>query len=110
MLMPSLGSRRTTLALALAFAGLACDGAIGDHGKPSVTGSGGSGRRRNGGPTMVDPGKVTVPPTPIDAKTAFYATSKVKNLLTGMPPTDEDVAQGHHQRRRRAAGAGRRRG
>ena len=47
---------------------------------------------------MVDPGKVTAPTTPFDAKTAFYATSKVKNLLTGMPVTDDDVAQGHDAR------------
>ena len=64
MLMPSLGLRRTCVALALAFAGLACDGAISDHGKPSVTGSGGSGMVGGGGPTMVDPGTITVPPRP----------------------------------------------
>ena len=38
------------------------------------------------------PGDVTVPPTPISQDTAYIAVRKVKNLLTGMPPTDEDVA------------------
>ena len=56
-----------------------------------VTGTGGT--SGNDGPTMVDPGKVTAPTTPFDAKTAFYATSKVKNLLTGMPVTDDDVSK-----------------
>ena len=42
---------------------------------------------------MVDPGKVTAPTTPFDAKTAFYAASKVKNLLTGMPITDDDLSK-----------------
>ena len=91
MLMPSLGSRRTYAALAVALVGLACDGSIGDHGKPSVTGGGGSGMVGGGGPTMVDPGTITVPPAPLDARSAFYATSKVKNLLTGLAVTDEDV-------------------
>ena len=77
------GSRTRPLLLALVLAGAACDGAIGNHGSGTITGSGGAGG--NDGPTMVDPGKVTAPTTPFDAKTAFYATSKVKNLLTGMP-------------------------
>ena len=74
MLMPSLGSRRTTLALALAFAGLACDGSIGDHGKPSVTGSGGSGMVGGGGPTMVDPG--TSPSLPRRSTRAARSTQR----------------------------------
>ena len=57
----------------------------GQGGNGSITGAGG-----NDGPTMVDPGKVTAPTTPFDAKTAFYAASKVKNLLTGMPISDYD--------------------
>src|SRR6478609_4678611 len=40
----------------------------------------------------VTPGDVTVPPTPIPADLAYVAVRKVKNLLTGMPPSDEDVA------------------
>src|SRR5688500_5141585 len=93
MSMPSLGLRTTCVALAVAFAGLACDGSIGDHGKPSATGGGGSGMVGGGGPTMVDPGTITVPPAPLDSKSAFYAASKVKNLLTGLAVTDEDVTK-----------------
>ena len=65
------------------------DASIGNHGSGGQTGGGGG----NDGPTNVDPGKVTAPTTPFDAKTAFYATSKVKNLLTGLPVTDDDVAK-----------------
>src|SRR4030095_15378597 len=69
----------------------------GNHGPGNVTGIGGSigggGTAGNDGPTNVDPGKVTAPTTPFDAKTAFYATSKVKNLLTGMPVSDDDVSK-----------------
>src|SRR6188508_567996 len=87
------GSRTRPLLLALVLAGAACDGSIGDHGAGpgTITGTGGAGG--NDGPTKVDPGKVTAPTTPFDAKTAFYATSKVKNLLTGMPVSDDDVSK-----------------
>jgi hypothetical protein len=87
------GSRTRSLLLALALAGAGCDGSIGDHGAGpgTITGTGGAGG--NDGPTKVDPGKVTAPTTPFDAKTAFYATSKVKNLLTGQPVTDDDLAK-----------------
>ena len=81
--------------------------------RSATTAPGGDRHRRaggNDGPTKVDPGKVTAPTTPFDAKTAFYATSKVKNLLTGMPVTDDDVVEGDDEGRRRAAGAGRRPG
>jgi hypothetical protein len=84
----NLGSRKTRrhLMMALVLGCAACDGAIGNHATtPPVTG--------NDGPTKVDPGAVTAPPTPFDAKTAFYATSKVKNLLTGLPITDDDLAK-----------------
>src|SRR6187401_980941 len=83
------GSRTRPLLLALVLAGAACDGSIGNHGSGTLTGSGGG----NDGPTMVDPGKVTAPTTPFDAKTAFYAASKVKNLLTGMPISDDDLTR-----------------
>ena len=94
----NLGSRRTLrrlLTMALVVGGAACDGAIGNHGVPTGQGGNGSigGTAGNDGPTMVDPGKVTAPTTPFDAKTAFYATSKVKNLLTGMPITDDDLSK-----------------
>jgi hypothetical protein len=86
----TLDSRRRLLVAALVvlpMGGAACNGSIGDKGPGPITGAGG-----NDGPTNVDPGKVTAPTTPFDAKTAFYATSKVKNLLTGMPVTDADVS------------------
>jgi hypothetical protein len=88
--------RRLSL-MALVAVGAACDGSIGNHGQGNVTGGGGTtggpGTGGNDGPTMVDPGTVTVPPTPFDAKMAFYATSKVKNLLTGLPISDDDLAK-----------------
>ena len=94
----NLGSRKTLrrlLTMALVVGGAACDGAIGNHGVPTGQGGNGSitGAGGNDGPTMVDPGKVTAPTTPFDAKTAFYAASKVKNLLTGMPVTDDDLTR-----------------
>ena len=88
----TIGYRKRPLLLALAFfGGAACNGTITNHGTGMVTGTGGT--SGNDGPTKVDPGKVTAPTTPFDAKTAFYATSKVKNLLTGMPVTDDDVSK-----------------
>ena len=70
----TIGCRKRSLLLALAFfGGAACNGSITNHGTGMVTGSGGAGG--NDGPTKVDPGKVTAPDTPFDAKTAFYATS-----------------------------------
>jgi len=83
--------RKRPLLLALVLAGAACDGAISNHGPGVVTGGGGMGG--NDGPTNVDPGKVTAPTTPFDAKTAFYATSKVKNLLTGLSVSDDEVSK-----------------
>ena len=88
----TIGCRTRSLLLALAFfGGAACNGSITNHGAGMVTGTGGT--SGNDGPTKVDPGKVTAPTTPFDAKTAFYATSKVKNLLTGMPVTDDDLSK-----------------
>ena len=72
--------------------GAACNGAISNHGSGTITGGAGTSGGGNGG-SSVDPGKVTASTTPFDAKTAFYATSKVKNLLTGMPVTDDDLAK-----------------
>src|SRR5262245_33583146 len=65
---------------------VACNGNIG---KNSPTGQGGNSGLGGG---TVTPGDVTVPPTPIPQDLAVVAVRKVKNLLTGMPPTDEDVA------------------
>jgi hypothetical protein len=77
-------------ALAALFAGAlslgACNGNIGHN---SATGGGGNSGLGGGN---VKPGDVTVPPTPIPGDVAYVAVRKVKNLLTGMPPTDEDVA------------------
>jgi hypothetical protein len=92
----NIGSRTRHLLLALVLGGAAaCDGTIGNHGVPTGSGGNGSitGAAGNDGPTMVDPGKVTAPTTPFDAKTAFYATSKVKNLLTGLPVNDDDLSR-----------------
>jgi hypothetical protein len=84
--------RRTALGLFLTgILATGCNGAIGGH--ESTTGSGsGPGTVGGGGPTKVDPGKVTVPPTPITATVAFAAVRKAKNLLTGLAPTDDEVA------------------
>src|SRR5262245_21929407 len=90
--MLTIDSRRTPLAGGLAallagcFLAGACNGDIGQQGGTgggSVGGIGGS---------NVKPGDVTVPPTPIPGEAAYVAVRKVKNLLTGMAPTDEDVA------------------
>jgi len=87
------GSRSTRrfLLLAAVLGGAACNGAIGDHGSGQTGGGGQIGG--SGGSGNVDPGKVTASTTPFDAKTAFYATSKVKNLLTGLPVTDDDLSK-----------------
>jgi hypothetical protein len=92
--MLTIDSRRISgagLAVLLAgcFVAGACDGNIG----PNATGgSGGSSGIGGLGGTNVKPGDVTVPPTPIPQGAAYVAVRKVKNLLIGMPPTDEDVA------------------
>jgi hypothetical protein len=62
------------------------------NGKISTNAMGGSGGGGGIGGSNVKPGDVTVPPTPISQDGAYVAVRKVKNLLTGMPPTDEDVA------------------
>jgi hypothetical protein len=67
----------------------ACNGNIGGHETPTGTGGAPVG---GGGPTSVKPGGVTVAPTPTDPMVAAAAVRKVENLLTGMAPTDADVA------------------
>ena len=69
----------------------ACNGNIGGH-EPTTTGGSGVPTVGGGGPSNVTPGSVTVAPTPISQTVAFSAVRKTKNLLTGMPPSDEDVA------------------
>src|SRR5436190_8150494 len=88
--MSSIDSRRVAIgglvALLAGFVAGACNGNIGQG---SAGGSGGS---SGIGGSNVDPGNVTVPPTPIPPDVAYVAVRKVKNLLIGMAPTDEDVA------------------
>jgi hypothetical protein len=69
----------------------ACDGSIGGHGPVTPGGGGGPPPVTGGGPTNITPGPVTVAPTPVSQAIAFSAVRKVKNLLTGLPPTDADV-------------------
>jgi hypothetical protein len=54
---------------------------------PGATGGGGT-----GAVPPINPGTVTVPPTPFEPVAAQSSVRKVKNLLTGLPPTDADVA------------------
>jgi hypothetical protein len=78
----------------LAIAGVAsigllagCQGSIGAKGQPAGGGPGGG-----NGPGAVNPGGVTVPDAPFDAHTAALAARKTKDLLTGLAPTDDDIA------------------
>jgi hypothetical protein len=79
-----------------------CMGNIGNKGQSPGSGSGtgggngtggGTGTGGGNGPGAVDPGTVTGSNTPYDAKSAALIARKVKNLLTGLAPTDDDVAQ-----------------
>jgi hypothetical protein len=97
--------RRAVALVSLISAGAACSGRIGGAGS-GTPGSGtgaGSGAGNSGGPgsgtggtggfsTTVDPGKVTAPNAPFDPHTAATAVRKVKNLLTGLAPTDAEIA------------------
>jgi hypothetical protein len=74
---------RLGIALVIAVAG--CTGQIGAARGPSGGGSAGAGA---GG----DPGSTTPPPPPFEPATAAASVRKVKNLLTGMTPTDDEVA------------------
>jgi hypothetical protein len=75
---------RPVVAAVIAVAG--CTGQIGGAG--STSGSGSTG----GGSTGGDPGSVTPPPPPFEPATAASSVRKVKNLLTGMTPTDDEIA------------------
>jgi hypothetical protein len=83
----------TALIFVVVLVGAGCNGAISNHGSGMISGGAGTNGGGGAGGSSVDPGKVTAPTTPFDAKTAFYATSKVKNLLTGMPVTDDDLSK-----------------
>ncbi|HET9960638.1 MAG TPA: hypothetical protein VFQ61_39475, partial [Polyangiaceae bacterium] len=53
---------------------------------PPGTGSGGT-----PGTGSIEPGDVTQPATPFEAVTALTSVRKVKNLMTGLAPTDAEV-------------------
>ena len=61
---------------------------------PGVSPPGGGGATGNGGAGQdpLNPGGVTVKPDPFQPTAAQSSVRKVKNLLTGLPPTDEDIA------------------
>ena len=59
---------------------------------PSASGGTSSTPGATGGTATVDPGMVTAPKTPFEAAAALVALRKVKNLLTGLAPTDAEVA------------------
>ena len=66
----------------------------GSGGSGPANGSGGSGASPygSGGSAMIDGGPITQPPQPFEAASAQTAVRKVKNLLTGLAPTDDDVS------------------
>jgi hypothetical protein len=64
-------------------------GSVGQGGAGALAGSNGSaGSSKAGGP-----GPVTVSATPMDTRTALVTARKVKNLLIGLAPTDDEVAK-----------------
>src|SRR4029078_1708984 len=87
----STASRVSAGVLAALLAG-SLAGACNGHISTNATRGSGGGAICGIGVGNVKPGDVTVPPTPISADMAYVAVRKVKNLLIGMPPTDEDVA------------------
>ncbi len=90
--------------LFLGAAGGACGGKIagqqqsGSGGNSTTSGSGGSNTTGSGGSIVggggsnVDPGNVTVPPTTFTPALAAPTCRKVKDLLVGLPCTDDDVS------------------
>ncbi len=72
------------LGIASVIAASGCTGQISGE-RAASSGGGGSGA---GG----DPGSVTPPPPPFEPATAASSVRKVKNLLTGMTPTDDEIA------------------
>jgi hypothetical protein len=73
-------------------AGPAGVGTAGGNGLVPATGPGAPGAQPGLGPAA-GPGGVTAPTDPFPLATAISAVRKVKNLLVGMPPTDDDVAK-----------------
>ena len=80
----------------IAAVGTGCTGTVsggGSNPPGTSSGSGGAGGGVAGTPNPpINPGSVTVPPTPFEPATALSSVRKVKNLLTGLTPTDADVA------------------
>jgi hypothetical protein len=75
--------------------GMPASGSTSVGGDGTPMGSGGSTTdpgTGTGGTTGVDPGMVTAPKTPFEPATALVALRKVKNLLTGLAPTDAEAA------------------
>jgi hypothetical protein len=72
-----------------------CSGQVGstsNSGSGSGSGTGGNTTAGTGsGGSNVDPGKVTVPPAPFMAAVAGPTCRKIKDLLVGLPCTDDDV-------------------
>ena len=70
----------------------ACVGSV----TPASTTNGGAGSGGSnpgtGGAGTPSPGTVTVPPTPFEPAAAASAVRKVKSLLTGQTPTDDEIA------------------
>ena len=75
-----------TVLLAAGILASACNGNIGQNNPTDRAAT------RASAAWNVKPGDVTVPPTPISQDVAYVAVRKVENLLTGMAPTDADVA------------------
>ncbi len=72
-----------------------CSGAKGPDASPGPSGEGGAGGAGPGGAAGDAPGGgggLGDPPLPFEAVSAYAYTAKVKNLLTGLPPTDDEIA------------------
>jgi hypothetical protein len=93
------GSPRTGIGGSQTGAGGTVGGGAGGGGGVAVTGAGGNAINTGaGGSTILGTGGAGVvtgaggSATPFEPLAAFGAVRKVKNLLTGLPPTDADVA------------------
>jgi hypothetical protein len=84
--------RRMGLALLLvASLGYGCSGKIGSQSGGSGSGGTKGGTGSGGGSGSGDPGGVTATPTPFTPALAGPTCRKIKNLLVGMPCSDDDV-------------------
>src|SRR5262245_15387939 len=57
----------------------------------TATGTGNNGPAGSAGSGLGGVGGISVPPAPFEPASALTAVRKVKNLLTGMAPTNDDV-------------------